>query len=78
MMFIICDKDPVQAVNYLIENTDKKILYDTIKGTMSTYLFSREFRKYIRRRPQAKEIQAWIKEYPIWTFMFLKSIIIMV
>ena len=74
MMFIICNKDSVKAAKYLIENTNKKFCLAQLRE-LCQLICSAGISEVYKKKPQAKEIQAWIKEYPIWTFMFLRVLL---
>ena len=69
MMLIVADKEPINAVNFLIENTDKKFCFKQLLE-LSQLLASCNITKQMKPIPQGKSIQAWIVDNKEWTYTF--------
>jgi len=72
-MLIICSREPSEAVQYLIDNTDKKFCITQLRE-LCQLISSAGISQAYKKRPQAKEIQKWIQKYPIWILTFLRCL----
>lgn len=74
MMFIIANKDPHKAVEYLISHTDKRFYFKQLielgQLICSTGISS-EYKKINR----GKAIQDWIVRHPTWTYWYYKDLL---
>lgn len=73
MMFIIADKQPTKAVNFLIENTNKNYCFKQLLE-LSQLLASCGYTKQMKPIRQGADIQGWIKQNKAWTYNYYKEL----
>ena len=73
MIFIIADKQPTKAVNFLIENTNKNYCFKQLLE-LSQLLASCGYTKQMKPIRQGVDIQAWIKQNKAWTYNYYKEL----
>lgn len=73
MMYIITSKNPREAVDYLIKNTNKNFCFKQLIE-LSQLISSSGISNQMKRIPQGKELQEWIKDNPYYTHNFYLSL----
>lgn len=74
MMFIIANKNPEKAVEYLVTHTNKRFYFKQLielGQLICSAGLSNEYKKVYR----GKEIQNWIKQNTLWTYMYYRDLL---
>lgn len=73
MMFILLDKNPVEAANYLIEKTNKNFAFKQLieLGQLLAGITHNVYKEV----KQGKEIKSWIKKNMRFTLLFYKTLL---
>lgn len=74
MMFIIADKDPHKAVQYLLKHTDKRFYFKQLIE-LGQLICSAGFSNEYKAINRGKAIQDWIKRNPVWTYWYYKDLL---
>ena len=69
MMFLICSKDPKEAVDYLIDNTNKLFCFKQLME-LGQLICSCGISSVFKPISRGKEIQAWILENPHYVYNY--------
>jgi len=70
MMFIIADKSPDKAVEWLIQNTDKNFCWKQLLE-LGQLVCSAGISDVYKPIKQGKELQEWIKDNRLWVYRFI-------
>ncbi len=74
MMLIICDKSPDKAVDWLVENTDKRFCWKQLLE-LCQLLASAGITDKMDALSRGKEIQRWIAEHKNWVYSYLVCLV---
>ena len=74
MMYIIASKNPMEAVNYLIKNTNKKFCFKQLLE-LGQLISSCKISNVFKPINRGKEIQEWIIENPHYTYSYFVSLL---
>ena len=73
-MLIICNKNPMEAANYLIKNTNKKFCFKQLLE-LGQLICSCKISSIFKPINRGKEIQEWIIENPHYTYSYFVSLL---
>lgn len=74
MMLIICNKNPMEAVNYLIKNTNENFCFKQLRE-LGKLICSCKISNVFKPINRGKEIQEWIIENPHYTYSYFVSLL---
>lgn len=74
MMLILCDKNPIKAANYLIQNTNKTFVFKSLLEA-GQLICSCKISNIFKPINRGKEIQEWIIENPHYTYSYFVSLL---
>ena len=74
MMFIIISANPIEAVNYLIENTNRRFCFKQLLE-LSQIIASCKITCVMKEIRQGKELQAWVLKNPHYTYSYFISLL---
>lgn len=74
MMLIILDRHPLIAVRKLYELTPIKFCFKQLIE-LAQLICSAGYSDVYKKVPQGKEIQEWIKKNPMWTCIYMNSLL---
>lgn len=73
MMLIICEINPEDNVNYLINNTNKNFVFKNLLE-LCQLLAGCEITNEMKPIKQGKEIMLWIKQNPCWVYLYFQEL----
>lgn len=73
MMYIIADSNSELAVSYLVEHTDKRFCWKQLLE-LSQLISSADISNQMKKINRGKELQAWIKDNPCFTYHYYKHL----
>lgn len=75
MMFIIADKDPHKAVQYLLTHTNKRFYFKQLIE-LGQLICSAGISQEYKAINRGKAIQEWIRQHPSWTYWYYKDLLL--